>query len=97
MENMETNDIITTEAIEEITESNPTGKNCLKTAAEIGIIGAASIAVWEFGVKRIIRWGKRKIAAKKAASKNSKKPAEADDDKDIDNMTLDDIPEIDEE
>ena len=94
MENMETNDIITTEAIEEIADNVTNGQNCLKTAAEIGIIGAASIAVWEFGVKRIIRLVKGKIAEKKAASKDLKKPKSDDE---VDDMNLDDdLPEIDE-
>lgn len=89
MENMETNDIITTEAIEEITEAVPAGKNGLKTVAKVGVIGAASVAAWEFLVKPVCRKVKTAVAGRKAAKKT-----EAEDD--IENMELDDIPEIDE-
>ena len=92
MENMETNDIITTEAIEEITEAVPTGKNGMKTVAKVGVIGAASVAAWEFAVKPLCR--KIKTAIAKKATKKAKK-TEADDE-DIENMEIDDIPEIDE-
>ena len=93
MENMETNDIITTEAIEEITEAIPTGRSGLKTAAKVGVIGAASIAAWEFAVKPLGRKVKGLIDKKKAA----KKPKKAGGDEiDLDDMNLDEIPEIDE-
>lgn len=90
MENMETNDIITTEAIEEITEAVPTGNSGLKIVAKAGVIGAVSIATWELAVKPACRWVKGKIAGNKAAKKsqgNDGVPEEVD---------LDEIPEIDE-
>ena len=93
METIETNDIITTEAVEEIVDAVPTGKSGLKTAAKVGVIGAVSVAAWEFAVKPLGRKVKGLIAKKKAAKK-SKKPA--DDEVDLEEMDLDDIPEIDE-
>lgn len=92
MENMETNDIITTEAIEEITEAVPASKNGLKTVAKVGVIGAASVAAWEFLVKPICRRVKTAVAGRKAARKAKKTEVEDD----IENMEIDDIPEIDE-
>ena len=94
MENMETNDIITTEAIEEIAEAVPTGKSGLKTAAKVGVIGAASIAAWEFAVKPLGRKVKGLIDRKKAAKKPKKAVGDAE--IDLDDMDLDEIPEIDE-
>ena len=92
MENIETNDIITTEAIEEITEAVPTGKSGLKTAAKVGVIGAVSIAAWEFAVKPLGRKVKGLINKKKAA----KKPKKTEEEIDLDDMDLDEVPEIDE-
>ena len=93
MENMETNDIITTEAIEEITEAVLTGKSGLKTAAKVGVIGAVSIAAWEFAVKPLGRKVKGLINKKKAA----KKPKKTEEEEiDLDDMDLDEVPEIDE-
>lgn len=93
MENMETNDIITTEAIEEITEAVPTGKSGLKTAAKVGVIGAVSIAAWEFAVKPLGRKVKGLINKRKAA----KKPKKTEEEEiDLDDMDLDEVPEIDE-
>ena len=92
MENMETNDIITTEAIDEIKEAIPTDKNGLNTAAKVGFIGAASIAAWEFVMKPIGRKVKGAIAKRKAA-KAAKNPEVED--VDLDNLDTD-IPEIDE-
>lgn len=92
MENIETNDIITTEAIEEITEAVPTGKSGLKTAAKVGVIGAASIAAWEFAVKPLGRKIKGLINKKKAA----KKPKKTEEEIDLDDMDLYEVPEIDE-
>lgn len=93
MENIENNDIITTEAIEEITEDAPTGKSGLKTAAKVGVIGAVSIAAWEFAVKPLGRKIKGLINKRKAA----KKPKKTEEEEiDLDNMDLDEVPEIDE-
>lgn len=93
MENIENNDIITTEAIEEITEDVPTGKSGLKTAAKVGVIGAVSIAAWEFAVKPLGRKIKGLINKRKAA----KKPKKTEEEEiDLDNMDLDEAPEIDE-
>lgn len=93
MENMETNDIITTEAIEEITEAVPTGKSGLKTAAKVGVIGAISIAAWEFAVKPLGRKVKGLINKRKVA----KKPKKTEEDEiDLDDMDMDEVPEIDE-
>lgn len=92
MENMEVNDIITTEAIEEITEAVPTGNSGLKNVAKIGAIGAASIAAWELAVKPIGRKIKGLIIKKKAARKTKK----AEEEVDLDNLEIDEIPELEE-
>ncbi len=90
---METKDIIPTEqVIEEIKEVIPTGTNRLKTAAKVGVIGAASIAAWEFAVKPVCRKVKTAIVKRKATRKARKTKAE---DEDVESMELDDIPEID--
>lgn len=93
MENMETNDNITTEAIEEIAEAVPTGNSGLKTVAKAGVIGAVSIAAWELAVKPAYRWVKGKIAGKKAAKKSKKSQGNDGVPEEVD---LDEIPEIDE-
>lgn len=80
---MENNDIITTEAIEEITEAIPTGNSNLKTMVEVGFIGTLGAVAWEFIVKPVCRWGKRKYQEKKALRKAKMlKEAEPDDMKD---------------
>lgn len=92
MDTIETNDIITTEAVEEIVDKVPTGKSGLKTVAKVGLIGAAGIAAWELAVKPLGRKVKGLISKKKAAKK-AKKP---EDEIDLDEMDLDNIPDIEE-
>lgn len=92
MENMEVNDIITTEAIEEITEAVPTSNSGLKNVAKIGVIGAASIAVWELAVKPLGHKIKGLVTKKKTAGKITKTEEELD----PDDMEIDEIPEIEE-
>lgn len=93
MENMEINEVITNDAIEEIVDAVPNGKSGLKTAAKVGVIGAVSIAAWEFAMKPLGRKIKSLIV-KKATTKKPKK-AESDEDELYD-MDLDEIPEIEE-
>ena len=88
MENMEVNDMMVTEAVEDVAEAIPTGKSGLKTMAKAGFIMAASIAGWELMVKPLGHklkgvWLKRKAAKK----------AEADE-MDVTEVDLDEIPEI---
>ncbi len=90
MDTIETNDIITTEAIEEITDKVTTGKSGLKTVAKVGIIGVAGVAVWELAVKPLGHTIKGLIAKKTAAKKTKK----AQDEIDLDDMDLEDIPNI---
>lgn len=93
MENMETNDIITTEAIEEITEAVSTNKSSLKTVALAGVIGAVSITAWELAIKPLGRKVKGLIDKRKAA----RKPKKTDEDEiDLDDIDLGGIPNIDE-
>lgn len=93
MENMEVNDIITTEAIEEITEAVPTGNSGLKNVAKIGVIGAASIAAWELALKPLGRKVKGLIIKKKRSRKIEKI---ANGEVDLDDMVVDEIPELEE-
>lgn len=92
MENMEVNDIITNEAIEEITEVVPTGNSGLKTVAKIGVIGATSIAIWELAMKLLRCKIKNRIIKKKTARKIEK----AEEEVDLDDMEIDEIPELEE-
>lgn len=93
MENVETNDIITTEAIKEIVDAAPTDKSGLKTMAKVGVIGAVSIAAWEFVVKPLRRKVKD-LMNKRKTTKKSKKTEEEE--IDLNDMDLDEVPEIDE-
>lgn len=93
MENVENNDIITTEAIKEITDDVPTDKSGLKTAAKVGVIGAVSIAAWEFAVKPLVR----KVKNLMNKRKTTKKPKKTEEEEiDLNDMELDEVPEIDE-
>lgn len=92
MENMETNDIITTEAIEEITEATTDNGTMLKTVGKIGVGLAAAALLTKFvliPICRKINW--HKIRSKKATKKDD---AIEPDDIDLDNMEIDDIPDM---
>ncbi len=93
MENIENNDIITTEAIKEITDDVPTDKSGLTTAVKVSVIGAVSIAAWEFAVRPLVCKVKN-LMNKRKTTKKSKKTEEEE--IDLNDMDLDEVPEIDE-
>ena len=70
MENMELNDVVTTETVEEIAEAIPVGNSGMKQTTIIGAAMVAGAALWELGVKpmgkKAIAWIANKKAAKKA-------------------------------
>ena len=93
MENMEKNEIITTEAIEDITEADSTNGNTLKTVGIIGIGLAGAALLTKFVLLPLGRKAIGAIQRRKAAKKT--KTTEQDE-VDFEDMNLDEIPEIDE-
>lgn len=93
MENMEKNEIITTEAIEDITEADSTNGNTLKTVGIIGIGLAGAALLTKFVLLPLGRKAIGAIRKRKAAKKT--KTTEQDE-VDFEDMNLDEIPEIDE-
>lgn len=92
MENLE-NDIMTTEAVEAVTDSvSADAKGGLSTAAVIGCIGALSIAGWELAIKPLARKAKTLIVKgkEKLTARKQKKEEDAGE------KALENIPEIDE-
>ncbi len=94
METMNTNETITTEAIDTITEAIPTGKSGLKTIAKGGIIVAGGIAAWELAIKPLGRKIRKTIAKRKAPKVIT--VVKDEDEIDLENMDLDEVPDIDE-
>lgn len=85
MENIEMKDLNTTEVVEDVAEAITTGGSGLKNVAKIGLIGAASIAVWELAVKPVSRKISslitgRKVARMKKAETTEKEEEEENDD-----------------
>lgn len=78
MENMELNEVITTDAVEDIAETIPTGNSGLKSSAIIGLSMAAGAAIWELGIKPVGRKALGWLAARKAARKNKAKSETTD-------------------
>lgn len=93
MENIEKNEIITTEAIEDMTEATSTNGSVLKT---VGIIGAGLAGAALLTKFVLLPLGRKAIGAiqKRKAAKNTKTHQEEE--TDLDDMDLDEIPEIDE-
>lgn len=87
MENMEMNEIITTEAAKETMEAVASGKSGVKPCLVIGGTVAGIILLWE-GVMRPVTC---KVVAKIEQKLAKTKKAEA---VDLDDMELEDIPDI---
>lgn len=90
MENMEMNEIITTEAMEDtMTEAVASGKSGVKTGLVIGGSMVLGAVLYERVVKPVGRKISAKIAGKVAARKAKKAEAV-----DLDDMDIEDIPDI---
>lgn len=91
MENMEKNEIVTTEVIGHVTEAIPAKTSALKTAGLIGITMVCAVVINELIVQpmvnkviRAVEQGKAVKRAEKAAVKRSM----------CNHMELDEIPDI---
>lgn len=94
MENMEKNEIITTEAIENITEADSNGGSVLKTIGIIGLGVAGAALLTKFV---LIPAGRRIIKAVHRKKRVTMTVAEPEaDEVELDDIDLDDIPDIDE-
>lgn len=89
MENMDMNEIITNDAVEEATEAVTSGKNGVKTGLIVGGAMVVGAVLWERVVKPIGRKVRIKIAQKKAL-----KAKKAKEEVDLEDMEIDDIPEV---
>lgn len=94
MENIEKNEIINTEAIEDLTtEATSNNGSVIKTVGIIGlgVVGAALLT--KYVMAPVVRKVKRTIQQKKATKKANTAEAE---EIDLSDVELDEIPEIDE-
>ena len=93
MENIEKNEIITTEAIEDITEATSNEGSVLKTVGIIGVGLAGAALLTKYVLLPLGRKAVGKLKQRKATKK-----AKSDDTVEVefDDMDLDEIPEIDE-
>lgn len=89
MENMDMNEIITNDAVEEATEAVTSGKNGIKAGLIVGVTMVVGAMLWEQVVKPIGRTVCTKIAQKKAL-----KSKKAKEDVDLEDMEIEDIPEV---
>ena len=89
MENMDMNEIITNDAVEEATEAVTSGKNGVKTGLIVGGAMVVGAVLWENVVKPIGRKVHIKIAQKKAL-----KAKKAKEEVDLEDMEIEDIPEV---
>ena len=89
MENMDMNEIITNDAVEEATEAVTSGKNCVKTGLIVGGAMVVGAVLWERVAKPIGRKVRIKIAQKKAL-----KAKKAKEEVDLEDMEIEDIPEV---
>lgn len=89
MENEMMNEVITTEAAQEITTqvAAPSKNSSLKNVAIVGGIMTLGALAWEFGVKPVGR--KVKNAIKKAKDKRKEKPVEDEDELNINDLEED--------
>lgn len=94
MENIEKNEIINTEAIEDLTtEATSNNGSAIKTVGIIGLGVVGATLLTKYVVVPAVRKVKRAIQQKKA----TKKVNTADEEEiDLSDVELDDIPEIDE-
>lgn len=88
MENIETKELIPTEAVEDVAEAMTTGGSGLMNVAKVGLIGAASIAVWELAVKPMSRRVSSLIAGRKVA-RMKKADAEENNEEDVEVPSID--------
>lgn len=86
MENMDMNEIITNDAVEEATEAVTSGKNGIKAGLIVGGAMVVGAVLWERVVKPIGRKVCIKITQKKAKK--------AKEEVDLEDMELEDIPEV---
>ena len=89
MENMDMNEIITNDAVEEATEAVTSSKNGVKTGLIVGGAMVVGAMLWEHVVKPIGRKVRIKIAQKKAL-----KAKKAKEEVDLEDMEIEDIPEV---
>lgn len=89
MENMDMNEIITNDAVEEATEAVTSSKNGVKTGLIVGGAMVVGAVLWERVVKPIGRKVRIKIAHKKAL-----KAKKAKEEVDLEDMEIEDIPEV---
>lgn len=89
MENMDMNEIITNDAVEEATEAVTSSKNGVKTGLIVGGAMVVGAVLWEQVVKPIGRKVRIKIAQKKAL-----KAKKAKEEVDLEDMEIEDIPEV---
>lgn len=89
MENMDMNEIITNDAVEEATEAVTSSKNGVKTGLIVGGAMVVGAVLWERVVKPIGRKVRIKIAQKKAL-----KAKKAKEEVDLEDMEIEDIPEV---
>jgi hypothetical protein len=73
MENTELNEVVTTEAAENIAEAIPNGESGMKSSTVIGLSMAAGAMLWELGIKPVGKKALAWIAAKRATRKNKAK------------------------
>lgn len=94
MENIEKNEIINTEAVEDLTtEATSNNGSAIKTVGIIGLGVVGATLLTKYVVVPAVRKVKRAIQQKKA----TKKVNTADEEEiDLSDVELDDIPEIDE-
>ena len=94
MENIEKNEIINTEAIEDLTtEATSNNGSAIKTVGIIGLGVVGATLLTKYVVVPAVRKVKRAIQQKKATKKVNTADAE---EIDLSDVELDDIPEIDE-
>lgn len=89
MENMDMNEIITNDTVEEATEAVTSGKNGIKVGLIVGGAMVAGAVLWERVVKPTGRTVCTKIAQKRAL-----KSKKAKEEVDLEDMEIEDIPEV---
>ena len=93
MENMDMNEIITNDAVEEVTEAVTSGKNGVKTGLIVGGAMVVGAVLWEQVVKPIGRKVRNKIA-REITRKKALKAKKAKEEVDLEDMEIEDIPEV---
>lgn len=94
MENIEKNEIINTEAIEDLTtEATSSNGSVIKTVGIIGLGVVGTALLTKYVIVPVVRKVKRAIQQKKATEKVNTAEAE---ELDVSGVVLDEIPEIDE-